>query len=95
MGEATTLLEQVETLGFPIVVAVLGAGAIYLMMRWMMGVLMGKLQATHDITVCLIDRIRQLDNSVLRLETMVRLLHDLPPDWERLGKLDPEDRRKD
>jgi hypothetical protein len=56
---------------------------------------MGKLSGLWEMTVKLIDRIRALDNSIIRMETMIRILHDLPPDWERLGKLDKNDKRDD
>lgn len=65
------------------------------MLKWMMNTLLSKLQQMWNMIVKLIDRIRALDNSIIRLETMIRLMKDLPPDWERLGKLDEEDRRKD
>ena len=70
-------------------------GVLYLMLRWMMNVLLHKIQALWDMVVKLIDRVRALDNSLVRLETMIRLMKEIDPDWERLGKLDPEDRRKD
>ena len=47
------------------------------------------------MVVKLIDRVRALDNSIIRLETMIRLMKELDPDWERLGKLEDEDKRKD
>tara|TARA_R110002020_G_scaffold57933_4_gene159084 strand:+ start:13242 stop:13424 length:183 start_codon:yes stop_codon:yes gene_type:complete len=60
-----------------------------------MNILLNKIQALWDMVVKLIDRVRALDNTVVRLETMLRLLKELEPDWERIGKLDPQDRRKD
>jgi len=45
--------------------------------------------------ISLIDRIRALDNSIVRMETMIRIMRDIDPDWERIGKQNPEERRKD
>tara|TARA_R100001594_G_scaffold61581_2_gene95754 strand:+ start:7912 stop:8199 length:288 start_codon:yes stop_codon:yes gene_type:complete len=95
MEDVNQALHIVETLGFPIFIAVVLIAGMYLMLRWMMNVLLNKLQSMWNMIVKLIDRIRALDNSIIRLETMIRLMKDLPPDWERLGKLDDEDRRVD
>lgn len=95
MEDVNQVLHIVETLGFPIFIAVILIAGMYLMLKWMMNTLLSKLQQMWNMIVKLIDRIRALDNSIIRLETMIRLMKDLPPDWERLGKLDEEDRRKD
>ena len=68
---------------------------IYFMMRWAMKTLMDKINSLWNMVVKLIDRVRALDNSIIRLETMVRIMKELDPDWERVGKLDEGDRRKD
>ena len=95
MEDASTLLHMVEPLGFPIFIAVILIGGIYFMMRWMMSILMGKITANQEITIKLIDRVRALDNSVVRLEAMIRIIHDLNLNWDVLGKLDKEARRID
>ena len=88
-------LHIVETLGFPIFIAVILIAGMYFMLKWMMNVLLNKIQALWDMTIKLIDRVRACDNSIVRLEQMIRLLNDIPPDWERMGKLDHRDKRKD
>ena len=95
MEDVGQVFHIIETLGFPIFMSALLVGVLYLMLRWMMNVLLHKIQALWDMGVKLIDRVRALDNSLVRLETMIRLMKEIDPDWERLGKLDPEDRRKD
>ena len=95
MEDVSQFVHLVETLGFPIFMSALLVGVLYLMLRWMMNILLNKIQALWDMGVKLIDRVRALDNTVVRLETMLRLLKELEPDWERIGKLDPQDRRKD
>ena len=95
MEDMNQVFHIIETLGFPIFMSAILVGVLYLMLRWMMNILLNKIQALWDMVVKLIDRIRALDNSLVRLETMIRLMKQLDPDWERLGKLDPEDRRKD
>lgn len=92
MEEMTSLIKEV---GFPIAAAI-GAGyGFWLMISWLKSSLVSKLDANNAMIIKLIDRCRALDNSIVRLELLMRLMNDLPPDWERTGKLDPEDRRKD
>ena len=86
---------MIEVLGFPIVAFLIAAGAFWIMIRWVQKTLIVKIEQLWSMVVKLIDRVRALDNSVVRLELLMRLMKDLPPDWERMGKLDPEDRRKD
>ena len=95
MYKRQDIITLIETLGFPVFMAIVLIGGIYFMMRWMMNTLMGKISGLWEMTIKLIDRIRALDNSIIRMETMIRILHDMAPDWERLGKLDKEDKRDD
>ena len=93
--ESTDVINVIETLGFPVFIAMILIGGIYFMLKWVMNTLMDKINGLWNMTTKLIDRTRSLDNSIVRLATMIRLLNEIDPDWERLGKLDPEDRRKD
>ena len=95
MEDVNQVFHIIETLGFPIFMSALLVGVLYLMLRWMMNILLQKIQTLWDMTVKLIDRIRALDNSVVRMEVMLRLLNQLDPDWDHLGKMDYQDRRKD
>ena len=95
MEDVNHAVRLVEELGFPIFIAVTLMAGMYFMLKWMMSVLLNKIQALWDMTVKMIDRLRSLDNSIVRLETMIRLMKDIEPDWERMGKLDHQDKRKD
>ena len=92
MEEMSTLIKEV---GFPIAAAIGSGAAVWLMVSWLKSSLVAKLDSNFSMIVKLIDRIRALDNSIVRLELLMRLMNDLPPDWERTGKLDHEDKRKD
>tara|TARA_Y100001973_G_C5154134_1_gene309771 strand:+ start:86 stop:421 length:336 start_codon:yes stop_codon:yes gene_type:complete len=52
-----------------------------------------KLEAQHKILVALIERLRIVDNDLLRLDTTVKLIHQLEIDLERIGRR--EHHRKD
>ena len=46
--------------------------------------------------VALIDRIRQMDNDMIRIDAMARAAMNLPPDVERIARADgKKDTRKD
>jgi hypothetical protein len=46
--------------------------------------------------VALIDRIRQMDNDMIRIDTMVRAVLKVPPDTDRIARSDgKKDTRKD
>ena len=55
-----------------------------------------KLDTQHSMIVALIDRIRQMDNDMIRIDTMVRAALKLPPDVNRIARADgKKDVRKD
>ena len=91
------LLSIIEELGFPIVTTLGVAGGMWFLLRWMMNTLERDIQAVQDklsttqaeqmaILVKLIDRVRALEDSVTRVEVIVRTLHDLNPDWNQIGR---------
>ena len=95
MDGVTSLVKAVEAVGFEAAMALAGFAAFFFTVKWMMKTLTDKLDKQFGMIVKLIDRIRILDNDIIRMETMIRLMKDLDPDYERLGKRDPEDSRKD
>tara|TARA_R100001594_G_scaffold24856_1_gene48776 strand:+ start:4463 stop:4750 length:288 start_codon:yes stop_codon:yes gene_type:complete len=92
--DVNQFVHLIETLGFPIFMSGLLIFVLYLMLRWMMNILLAKIQSLWDMTVKLIDRTRSLSDSIIKLETMVRLMRDLDPNYDEMGKVDPRDRRK-
>ena len=95
MDGVTSLVKAVEAVGFEAAMAVAGFAAFFFTVKWMMKTITDKLDKQFGMIVKRIDRIRILDNDVIRLETMIRIMKDMNPDWERLGKRNPEDIRKD
>ena len=91
------LLSIIEELGFPIVTTLAVAGGMWFVLKWIMNTLERDIQAVQDklsttqaeqmaILVKLIDRVRALEDSVTRVEVIVRTLHDLNPDWNQIGR---------
>ena len=57
----------------------------------------GKLDAQHGILVALIDRIRSLDNEIIRQDTLIKTILGVPQliDSNKIAKADRDDQRKD
>ena len=56
-----------------------------------------KLDAQHGILVALIDRVRSLDNEIIRQDTMIKTILGVPQliNIDKLAKADRDDQRKD
>ena len=56
-----------------------------------------KLDSQHGILVALIDRVRSLDNEVIRQEVLLKTILNLPQliDNNKIAKADRDDQRKD
>ena len=56
-----------------------------------------KLDSQHGILVALIDRIRSLDNEIIRQDTLIKTILGVPQliDSNKIAKADRDDRRKD
>mgnify|MGYP003624197535 FL=1 len=57
----------------------------------------GKLDSQHGILVGLIDRIRSLDNEIIRQDTMIKTILGVPQliNIDKIAKADRDDQRKD
>ena len=55
-----------------------------------------KLDTQHGMIVALIDRVRQMDNDMIRIDSMVRTAVGIQVDVDRLARADgKKDQRKD
>tara|TARA_R100000655_G_scaffold38053_1_gene72969 strand:+ start:109 stop:459 length:351 start_codon:yes stop_codon:yes gene_type:complete len=56
-----------------------------------------KLDSQHGILVALIDRVRSLDNEIIRQDTLVKTILGVPQliDSNKIAKADRDDQRKD
>ena len=56
-----------------------------------------KLDSQHGILVALIDRVRSLDNEIIRQDTMIKTILGVPQliDTDKIAKADSDDQRKD
>ena len=56
-----------------------------------------KLDSQHGIVVALIDRVRSLDNEIIRQDTLIKTILGVPQliDSSKIAKADRDDQRKD
>lgn len=100
--ELTDISGFVSSIGIPAAGAI-GIGYLfYGLLQWMMKVIISKLDSIEGMTVKLIDRIRMMDNDLIRIDSMIRIMNNLPPDYARLTRKDgglreipEEDNRRD
>ena len=69
--EPSKLISLVNDFGFPVVLAVLMMGFIWYMFKYVTNELKPKLGEANTVLIGLIDRIRMLDNDLIRLKTKI------------------------
>ena len=69
--EPSKLITLVNDFGFPVVLAVLMMGFIWYMFKYVTNELKPKLSEANGVLIGLIDRIRMLDNDLIRLKTKI------------------------
>jgi len=69
--DANSLVKLVNDFGFPVVLAVLMMGFIWYMFKYVTTELKPKLNEANGVLIGLIDRIRMLDNDLIRLKTKI------------------------
>ena len=90
------LLSVVETIGIPAAVAVGMGYLVWTLFKNLIDDIHKKLDTQQGMIVALIDRIRQMDNDMIRIDTLVRTALKLPPDVDRISRADgKKDQRKD
>lgn len=90
------IIQAIETIGIPAAGAVGLGYLVWTLFKSLIADIHKKLDAQHSMVVALIDRIRQMDNDMIRIDTMVRAALKLPPDVNRIARADgKKDVRKD
>ena len=86
----------IETIGIPKVAAIGMGYLVWLVVKFLMADIHKKLDTQHQMIVALIDRIRQMDNDMIRIDAMCRAAMGLDPDVSRIARADGQkDQRKD
>jgi len=90
--------ELISKLGFPIASAVAGGFALWAIMRWVMVNLHREISELHTkldnqatYVIKLIDRIRMLEDDIVRTHVLVAAIHELRVPLERIGRAKKDD----
>ena len=73
------LINLVNDFGFPVVLTVLMMGFIWYMFKYVTKELKPKLSEANKVLIGLIDRIRMLDNDLIRLKTKIETIKKQKP----------------
>ena len=85
-----------ESVGIPAAFAVAAGWMVWKLFNHLIADVHKKLDTQHGMIVALIDRVRQMDNDMIRIDSMVRTAVGIQVDVDRLARADgKKDQRKD
>lgn len=69
---------------------------IYIILRYILGSVIGQVQTLHSIISQLDNRVKNMNNDIIKLDVLVSHTLDIPPDEERIARADgKKDARRD
>ena len=69
---------------------------IYIILRYILGSVIGQVQTMHSIITQLDNRVRNINNDVIKLDLLMSHTLDIPPDEARIARADgKKDARRD
>ena len=69
---------------------------IYIILRYILGSVIGQVQTMHSFITQLDNRVRNINNDVIKLDLLMSHTLDIPPDEERIARADgKKDARRD
>jgi hypothetical protein len=93
MADIFTLIAE---LGFPVAIAFVGGFFIFFVVKYILGGVTGKVKGIHGIIMGLDNRIKTMNNDIIKIDTLVNDVLDLEPDTDRIARADGKiDARKD
>ena len=89
-------ISAIETIGIPAAGAAGLGYLVWVLFKSLIADIHKKLDTQHGMIVALIDRVRQMDNDMIRIDSMVRTAMGIQVDVDRLARADgKKDQRKD
>ena len=90
------VFQLIADLGFPIAVAFVGGFFIFFIIKYILGGVTGQVGGLHGIIMGLDNRIKTMNNDVIKIDALVNDMLELEPDTERIARADGKvDARKD
>ena len=85
-----------ESVGIPAAFAIAAGWMVWKLFNHLIADVHKKLDTQHGMIVALIDRVRQMYNDMIRIDSMVRTAMGIKVDVDRLARADgKKDQRKD
>ena len=90
------VFKLIADLGFPIAVAFVGGFFIFFIIKYILGGVTGQVGGLHGIIMGLDNRIKTMNNDVIKIDALVNDMLELEPDTDRIARADGKvDARKD
>ena len=92
-----SVVQLINEVGFPIAAAIGLGEKVSAQIAQIEERLGQKLDSQHGILVALIDRVRSVDNEIIRQDTLLKTILGVPQlmNTDRIAKADRDDQRKD
>jgi len=84
----------IEGVGFSVAAAIVGGGVVYLSIKMMLAGVRDNIRQMSAHIVRLEERIKDMDNDIIKIDTLVSMALDLPLAVERIGRADGRDDKK-
>ena len=90
------ITEIVTKLGIPIASALIVGFFIFLILKYILESVTGQVDFLHNVITSLDNRVKTMNNDIIRIDTLVSSALGLAPDTERIARADGKiDARKD
>ena len=91
-----SIFTLIGELGFPIAIAFVGGFFIFFIIKYILGGVTGQVGGLHGIIMGLDNRIKTMNNDVIKIDALVNDMLELEPDTDRIARADGKiDARKD
>ena len=82
------ITEIVTKLGIPIASALVGGFFIFLILKYILESVTGQVDFLHNVITSLDNRVKTMNNDIIRIDTLVSSALGLAPDTERIARAD-------
>ncbi len=88
--------EILTKFGLPVAASVTMGGFIYIILKYILGGVVGSVKGLHGIIMSLENRIDTMNNDLIHIDTLISSALHLKPDLDRIARSDGKnDARKD
>ena len=96
MEPSPSMLVQFMQLGFAAAAALAGGFFIVLLIRYILESVVGQANTLHSMISQLDNRVKTMNNDVIRIDTLISTVVGIRPDLDRIARADgKKDARKD